>query len=114
MPEELPFWFREKLHMSYSGGVWEDNLRTIYFEGTVQEVLEYSSLQHAIAPGVKTFCENIVFKVVYPFLQTLLKQYFVMRDAYYKMFEEVWDMGGKKNQPTWQEKIEYWRHGLNK
>jgi hypothetical protein len=37
-----------------------------------------------------------------------------MRDAYYKMFEEVWDMGGKKNQPTWQEKIEYWRHGLNK
>jgi hypothetical protein len=114
MPEELPFWFREKLHTSYSGGIWEDNLRTIYFEGTVQEVLEYSSLQHAIVPGVKTFCENIVFKVVYPFLQTLLKQYFVMRDAYYKMFEEVWDMGGKKNQQTWQEKIEYWRHGLNK
>lgn len=114
MPEKLPCWFQEKLRRCYSGGNWEDNVRMIYFEGTVEDVLEYSSLLHAIVPEGETFCENIVFRVVYPFLQTLLKQYFVMRDAYYKMFEEVWDMGGKKNQPTWQEKIEYWRHGLNK
>lgn len=110
--DKLPLWFREEMQMSFLGGEFDNRIRRIYFDGVPVDFLNASFLLECIFPSPQTFVQKAVFNVICTPLQTLLQKYFVMRDNYYTMFQEVWDMGGRGHQPTWDEKIAYWRDGL--
>lgn len=112
VPDKLPLCFRQEMQRSFFGGEFDNRIRKIYFDGVPVDVLNASFLLECIFPSPQTFVQKAVFNVICIPLQTLLQKYFVMRDNYYTMFEEVWDMGGRGHQPTWEEKIEYWTNGL--
>lgn len=109
---KLPVWFQTEMQKCFLGNEFDNRIRRIYFEGVPVDVLDASCLLEFIFPRPQTFVQKAVFNVVCTPLQTLLHKYFVMRDNYYTMFEEVWDMGGSGHQPTWNEKIAYWIDGL--